>query len=299
MVGGAGNDILDGGSGNDTLLGGAGVDTYQFTDSFGNDTILDADGLGVIKIGATTLTGGKRLAEGLWESQDKTLIFTQQSSASGVDLIIGQRTATGAASVSGTITVKNWQTGQLGLNLPDAATPTPAPAPASSFDLSSKAGLDAYTAADTGSSTQNLLIQNAATAINWGSAGEPVWRSSFARSGSGNDVIEGGSINAVSNTIYSGGAGDDRIYANTTISLADAIARGDNPATVSIDSSHYVLDGTWTRGTASPGSDDIYVAGLIVDVTKVIDRCAYFTGASERFGTKTQAANNAHWRIAA
>jgi len=35
--------------GNDTLEGGAGGDTYNFNGSFGNDTVLDTDGLGTLK----------------------------------------------------------------------------------------------------------------------------------------------------------------------------------------------------------------------------------------------------------
>lgn len=241
LYGGAGDDTLDGKAGADYLEGGTGVDTYQFSDTFGNDIILDSDGLGAIKLGSTTLTGGKRLAEGVWESDDKTLVFRQQSSASGVDLLIGQRTA--VDTVTGTITIKNWQSGQLGLNLPAASSPTPPPVALTRFDLSTQAGANALLDADTSHSTQDLLVQNAGAAIYWGDAAAPVWSSSSVRTGSGADVIEGGAINAVTDSLYGGGAGADRIYANTTISLTDAIARGDNPSTVSIDSSHYVLDG--------------------------------------------------------
>jgi len=53
-------------------------------------TIVDADGLGSIRIGQSApLSGGKRIAAGLWESEDKGLVYLLQ----GGDLIIGQRTA--------------------------------------------------------------------------------------------------------------------------------------------------------------------------------------------------------------
>jgi len=45
------------------------------------------------------------------------------------------------------------------------------------------------------------------------------------------------------NDVIFAGAGNDRLYANTSVSLADAIARGDDPTTVTLDSSRYVLDG--------------------------------------------------------
>lgn len=78
LYGGAGADTLDGKGGADYLEGGQGNDTYQFSGNFGNYTIVDTDGLGSI-----------RIAPGLWESEDKGLVYLLQ----GGDLIIGQRTA--------------------------------------------------------------------------------------------------------------------------------------------------------------------------------------------------------------
>jgi Ca2+-binding RTX toxin-like protein len=60
---GLGNDTLDGGTGNDLLLGGAGNDTYQFTGTWGRDTVIDADGLGSIQIGGATLSSAKGVGQ--------------------------------------------------------------------------------------------------------------------------------------------------------------------------------------------------------------------------------------------
>lgn len=49
LHGNAGNDVLDGGSGNDVLYGGEGNDTYIFAKGYGNDTIIDSDGLHTIR----------------------------------------------------------------------------------------------------------------------------------------------------------------------------------------------------------------------------------------------------------
>ena len=247
LYGGAGADMLNGQGGNDYEEGGVGFDTYNFTGAFGNDKILDSDRLGQLNIDGTTLSGGNKISEGLWESADKRFIYVQQ----GQNLVIAERSTGGASTASGTITVKNWdfsQTGsqgtaQLGITLQGAAAPLAPPVAANTFDLSTKTGANTLLLADSPNSTSNLLIQNAGAALNWGTPGQPAWSSSSVRSGAGADVIEGGSLNAVSNVVLAGGAGNDQIYANTTLTLADAIARGDNPATVALDSSRYALDG--------------------------------------------------------
>jgi Ca2+-binding RTX toxin-like protein len=52
LTGDLGNDILDGGTGSDSLDGGAGDDTYIFDLGYGQDSITDASGTDVIKLGA-------------------------------------------------------------------------------------------------------------------------------------------------------------------------------------------------------------------------------------------------------
>ncbi len=51
-------------------------------------TVLDADadGAGQIRIGSTTLTGGHKISDGLWESDDQAYLYVQR----GADLLIGQ-----------------------------------------------------------------------------------------------------------------------------------------------------------------------------------------------------------------
>ena len=247
LEGNAGSDVLTGGTGNDTLFGGEGNDTYLFTDTFGSDTVLDSDGKGAIVIGTQTVTGGNKLGAGTWESDDHSLLFTQI----GADLIISTRVG---STASGALTIKNFTNGQLGLVLDDHLAPAVAtPIAETTFNLGDETSRQNYEQADTLTSSVNLRMEDAATTINVGSQTEPVWIAYPAvRTGSGDDVIEGGASNAVSNVLYSGGAGKDQLYANTTISLADAIARGEDPATVAQASSHYVLDG---------GADDDQIIG--------------------------------------
>jgi len=122
LVGGADDDTLEGGAGADTLKGGAGTDIYQFTSTFGTDTILDSDGLGQIKIGAVTLTGGNKQSDTVWESADKHYSFTLW----GSNLIIGRGSAGAASPMQGTITVQNWSPDKsLGITLNGAPAAQP------------------------------------------------------------------------------------------------------------------------------------------------------------------------------
>ncbi|MDP2066329.1 MAG: calcium-binding protein [Burkholderiaceae bacterium] len=115
MLAGDGADTLKGGTGNDQLYGGAGSDTYQFSGSFGNDTIVDADGRGAIKIDAATLSGGKKLGDGVWISDDESTLYVLHDT----DLLITQRNNAG-----GTVVVKGWSADKsLGITLDSEMAP--------------------------------------------------------------------------------------------------------------------------------------------------------------------------------
>src|SRR6185436_20390458 len=49
---GGGDDDITGGTGNDNVFGDAGFDTFHFSSGDGQDTVNDADGLGVVWFGA-------------------------------------------------------------------------------------------------------------------------------------------------------------------------------------------------------------------------------------------------------
>ena len=125
LIGGAGADYLTGGKDSDTLQGGLGNDTYIFSSGDGWDWIDDADGQGVIKYDNTPLTGGKKVADNIWQSADRHYTYslydrTENGQAFKVLSIQGP---------SGGMWVKHWQDGQLGITLEDAPATTP-PAPA-------------------------------------------------------------------------------------------------------------------------------------------------------------------------
>jgi GH24 family phage-related lysozyme (muramidase) len=114
LIGGQGDDWLYGGTGNDTLKGGAGNDTYIYKNGDGSDTIDDSDAKGVVKYDDTTLSGGieegeggeikKATKAGTFKSDDKK--YTYVWAGEGNDLVI-----------NGTITVKNFHNGDLGITL--------------------------------------------------------------------------------------------------------------------------------------------------------------------------------------
>ncbi len=254
LEGGSGDDVLDGGASNDQLLGGKGGDTYRFTGDFGNDTVLDSDGQGRILLGTQTLSGGTKVSDNVWESKDKAVVYTLH----GSDLIIGRRTADGAATVQGTIRVLNWKPGELGLDLADAAPETAPAQPSRIHDLGSDAGLQDYVRSQPQDSVQSLWVRNAAAGHNVGVPGEPLWRSTSATGGQADDVIEGGTEQAVSNIVLTGGAGDDRLYSGVSVALKDAIARGNDAQVEGLTTSRIVLDGG--------AGDDMLVGGDARDV---------------------------------
>jgi Ca2+-binding RTX toxin-like protein len=50
LIAGAGNDVLIGGAGNDSLNGGIGNDRYVFAPNFGQDTLVDGDGVDTLDL---------------------------------------------------------------------------------------------------------------------------------------------------------------------------------------------------------------------------------------------------------
>ncbi|WP_077001411.1 putative Ig domain-containing protein [Variovorax sp. KK3] len=113
LQGDSGNDSLDGGEGNDTLLGGTGSDTYRFVGSWGADTVIDADGAGAIEVDGTVLQGGRKIAEGVWRNDEQRVLYTLAGDDAAPMLVIQ------ADARPGTIMVRKWREGDLGLAMQD------------------------------------------------------------------------------------------------------------------------------------------------------------------------------------
>jgi Ca2+-binding RTX toxin-like protein len=110
LTGNSAANILVGGGGNDVLLGGAGRDLFLYNSGDGQDLILDSsssqgDGKGAVVFDNHLVQGGLRKAgEVAYTSSDGQ--FTYQ--LSGTDLLI-----------NGTLTIKDFTSGQLGITLVD------------------------------------------------------------------------------------------------------------------------------------------------------------------------------------
>ena len=114
LTGGNGQDTLNGGGGQDALNGGAGTDTYIYKTGDGSDTITDTSG--AIKYDGTTLGGGSREkgSSDPYKSTDGK--YTYSWAGAGADL-----------TINGTITVRNFNSGDLGIRLTEKEKPAPPP----------------------------------------------------------------------------------------------------------------------------------------------------------------------------
>ncbi|WP_395059704.1 calcium-binding protein [Polaromonas sp.] len=290
LLGGFGDDQLDGGASVDILKGGTGTDTYTLRASdSGIDTILDADGLGQIKViasgdGETVLgvTAIKKLANGssaetgTWQSEDKRFTYTVRAEPDGSNTL----------SISGggiNAVVQNFNSGNLGITLPGTAPSSPTPTTGQQIlgDLApvdfdavaegvqtqrdalgnisadpeqSKPGL-ADTLYDSPDSDE-IIAGGGSDRINATRGGDD-----WIKSGSGSDSVEGGAGNdlielGTERDYGSGGAGDDRIYADTLRPIDEVLAQ----TVAALDDQADTLDGGDGDDTlvGDAGSDTLY-----------------------------------------
>lgn len=208
LYGRSGNDSLAGHLGNDYLEGGQGNDTYIYSTGAGSDTILDVDGVGIIEIDGERLTGGERVAEGVWRSADGLHVFALDG-----DLNHG-----GTLYIDEGIRVEHFRNHDLGIDLAEAY------APPSATDHQLQAGatlmMNAYPfndsvwlgdllglhgVTDGDSSFTDSLGMTGDDTHNFvgGAAGDDL-----LQAGAGNDWVEGGK----GDDRIEGGAGADRIF---------------------------------------------------------------------------------------
>jgi Ca2+-binding RTX toxin-like protein len=205
LRGGQGADVLTGGDGNDVLAGGSGADTYLFNGATGLDTVRDSGGEGSVLIGMNLLTGGRKVAQDSWRSDDGQVAYVRV----GGNLVIRPSAGTGS---NGVITVEQWKPGELGIVLSDEPATEPDPANTLVGDFAKATNADGtsylfasdgqYVSGGTQPGAQDLLA---------GTSG-PDWIQGLGGDDAllgmdGNDVIDGGD----GNDVLMGGLGADRI----------------------------------------------------------------------------------------
>ncbi|MCW5575160.1 MAG: putative Ig domain-containing protein [Burkholderiales bacterium] len=143
LFGGNGADILEGRSGQDYLEGGRGMDLYVYNTTIRNgflgetingdgaDTVLDADGKGILRIVKTSFSplgrvtdvqatvaidASTKLNDTTWRSADEKFNYIKV----GDDLVVVINGEGG-----GTITLKDWSEGDFGIHLFDAQRAAP------------------------------------------------------------------------------------------------------------------------------------------------------------------------------
>jgi len=106
LYGGGANDVLQGKRGNDYLEGGSGNDTYVWNTGDGFDTILDTDGIGRLLVNGKVVSGGIRVAQNDYVSEDKQTLHFEGDPVSGGVLI-----------VNGDLRIENFTNADLGIVL--------------------------------------------------------------------------------------------------------------------------------------------------------------------------------------
>ena len=132
LYGGQGSDFLEGRAGNDYLEGGAGLDLYAYNatsgglfggSNDGNDTILDTDGKGVLRVnispffgvpeGSVIADASVKLSDSQWRSADGKVTYTKQANTTGgTDLAVTISGVTG-----GSISLRDFRDGDFGIRL--------------------------------------------------------------------------------------------------------------------------------------------------------------------------------------
>ena len=218
LAGGAGNDYLIGGSGIDWLEGGDGNDTYFWNTGDGFDTILDSDGNGSIAYDGAILAGGAQHGDDRVHRDANNHLY--------VDV------GNGRMVIDGNILIEDQQAGELGLTMVGpAAITTPQ-----------------YTISGTGGDDNiHINLSDVAEDVIDTGAGQDFVFASY-----GNDIIIGGA----GSDALDGFGGNDHIYADSIVSVADAIALGNTQA------------GTGLLGDAlsGDGGNDILIGGAGDDI---------------------------------
>ena len=241
LYGGLGNDTLDGKGGNDYLEGGAGQDTYIVDANGGQDTIVDADGLGQVRFAGRTLSGAGTLisdsaAQAIWQDTsqpDAVIDYVWDKTRQALRISGG-----GAAGAGSSLVIQNYSaslpntgTATLGITAP-AAQPMASPPASSTVDVSTSQGWQDYTRQvdAQGNTTQASLPARGAVYVTGAASLTAATANQNLLGSQQGDVIEGGALvsdnpnYAPSAHTLHGLGGADYIYAVTQQTVGQAVA---------------------------------------------------------------------------
>ena len=253
LIGNAGDDTLKGGKGSDTLIGGIGNDTYIINTGDGYDTVLDSDGLGLIKFGTVVAQGSAGLDPAKWIHTAGTDVWVDQvNNITYTKSLVDGETQLLIHKGDSNVLVKGWAEGALGIALGDGAVPVATTS--STYGVGSNA--DEFFSDWIYVRDYSDRVDLAATA---GQNPQPVG-SYTGRDSS--DLIETGG----GHDVVSGGAGDDALYANTRINDLAAYIAASNTATGSGQQGDWLAGGLGDDTVVGGGDNDILFGGLGQDL---------------------------------
>jgi Ca2+-binding RTX toxin-like protein len=123
LFGEGGDDLLIGGLGNDYLEGGPGNDTYAYFTGHGDDTILDVDDTGIIAFDGVALATGERIGPYQWRFTSdfgREFFYWLRNERDG-----SRSVTITAANTPGSVTIRGYRDGALGIALPDFVPDAP------------------------------------------------------------------------------------------------------------------------------------------------------------------------------
>ncbi len=297
LEGGAGDDVLAGGADADVLRGGTGFDLYRLGAQLEADVIGDSDGEGLVIAGDKVLTGGYRVAPGLYSGGDG---FTYS--------FAGDLQSGGTLIVNDALAIEGFRDGDLGIRL--AAVERPAAVTAAvgfmlfgdlaPFDVDPPPPVNPVWGSrwvdtfgnglrsgnplpelpdgfrgrpgDTAifPALGNDVVEDQYSGNDWIDAGDG---DDVAHGGRDHDLIEGGP----GNDLLLGGPGNDRLYANYATSVeadlspaaqpgssrgADWLSGGEGDDVLYGDAEANVLDGGHGSDTVFGGAGDDWIGAL-------------------------------------
>ncbi len=227
LIGNGGADLLQGKGGNDILLGGSGDDTYVYSTGDGLDTILDTAGQNTLAVDGDILSGGAEYGDSrVHRSADGKHLYVETG---------------GRMLIDGNLVIENYATGGsfgLALTGPSADPDLPTLTGNASDNF---IGAAVYNRSPDYSQTAKATLPG--TTIEVGELTGAATATLLEGKG-GSDILRGG-------------GGNDRLYADSRIGAATAIANGN------IVGSGSSLKGDWLAGGIG---DDTLVGGAGKDV---------------------------------